>query len=28
MSTDNQQRKHTSILTVFPSSDERVSLTM
>jgi len=28
MSTDNQLRKHTSMLTVFPSNDERVLLTM
>jgi len=28
MSTDNQLRKHISILTVFASSDERVLLTM
>jgi len=28
MSMDNQLRKHTNILTVFGSSDERVLLTM
>jgi len=28
MSTHNKLRKHTSILTVFASSDERVLLTM